>query len=138
MATMSSLIGEGVPEKFPGLNFVFLEAGIGWVPYMMHRMNKIYRMRRSEVPLLEQTPEAYLRDQFYIGSQPLGEQDHPGDMKRIIETLGAEMLMFATDYPHWDFDHLEELDKYLQQYFTPEERHQILYDTPIEAFDLDL
>ena len=138
MATMSSLIGEGVPEKFPGLNFVFLEAGIGWVPYMMHRMNKIYRMRRSEVPLLEQTPEAYLRDQFYIGSQPLGEPDRPGDMKRIIETLGAEMLMLATDYPHWDFDHLEELDKYLQQYFTPEERHQILYDTPTEAFTLDL
>ncbi|RBI59640.1 amidohydrolase [halophilic archaeon] len=138
MATMSSLLGEGVPAKFPDLNFIFLEAGIGWVPYMMHRMNKIYRMRRSEVPLLEKSPEEYLREQFYVGSQPLGEPEDPEDIKRMIETLGADMLMFATDYPHWDFDHFEELDKYLQHYFSAEERQKILYETPIEAFDLSL
>ncbi|QLC35384.1 amidohydrolase (plasmid) [Halarchaeum sp. CBA1220] len=138
MATMSSLIGEGVPAKFPDLDFVFLEAGIGWVPYMMHRMNKIYRMRRSEVPLLEQSPEEYLREQFYVGSQPLGEPTDPEEMRRMIETLGADMLMFATDYPHWDFDHLEELDKYLRHYFSDAERQKILHDTPVEAFGLDV
>ncbi|MDJ1433754.1 amidohydrolase family protein [Halostagnicola sp. A-GB9-2] len=138
MATMSSLIGEGVPEKFPELDFVFLESGIGWVPYMMHRMNKIYHMRRSEVPLLEKSPEEYLRDSFYFGSQPLGEPNDPAHMKQIIGMIGADNLMFATDYPHWDFDHVEELDKYLRNYFTEEEREKVLYETPAEAFNLSL
>ncbi|SFR64853.1 hypothetical protein SAMN04488124_3105 [Halogeometricum limi] len=30
------------------------------------------------------------------------------------------------------------LDKYLQHYFTAEERQKVLHDTPVEAFQLDL
>lgn len=138
MMTLTSLIAQGTPAKFPDLNWVFLEAGIGWVPYMMHRMNKIYHMRRSEVPLLEKSPEEYIRDSFYFASQPLGEPERPEDMGRIIEIMGADNLMFATDYPHWDFDAAEELDQYLQNYFTEAERQKVLFDTPVEAFQLDL
>lgn len=138
MAALTSLIAGGVPAKFPGLDFVLLEAGIGWVPYMMHRMNKIYHMRRSELPLLEQSPEAYVRDRFYFATQPLGEPEAPEDMKRLLEILGPETLMFATDYPHWDFDHLDEVDKYLRSDFTETERRQILFDTSAEVFGLDV
>lgn len=138
MMTLTSLIAEGAPVKFPDLNWIFLEAGYGWVPYMMHRMNKIYHMRRSEVPLLEKSPEAYIRESFYFASQPLGEPESPDDMARMLEIMGTDNIMFATDYPHWDFDAAEELDQYLQNFFTEEERKKILYDTPVEAFQLDL
>ncbi len=138
MMTLTSIIAEGAPEKFPDLNWVFLEAGLGWVPYMMHRMNKIYHMRRSEVPLLQQTPEEYIRESFYFANQPLGEPNDSEDMARMLEIMGTDNIMFATDYPHWDFDALDELDKYLQHYFTEEDRRKVLYDTPVEAFQLDL
>lgn len=137
MLTLTSLVTEGVPEKFPDLNFLFLEAGIGWVPYLMFRLNKEYSIRRREAPLLEHSPEQYIRESCYFASQPLGEPDELAHMSRIIEVLGTESIMFATDYPHWDFDHPEALDKHLRTHFEPEQRQQVLFDTPVEALKIE-
>lgn len=134
----TSLLVQGVPEKFPDLNFSFLEAGIAWVPYMMWRLNKEFSFRRSEAPLLEKSPEEYVRDQFYFASQPLGEPNEPEHMRRMIDIVGPESVMFASDYPHWDFDHPDELGQYLRSTFTEAEREQVLTGTPTEAFDLAL
>jgi predicted TIM-barrel fold metal-dependent hydrolase len=59
-------------------------------------------------------------------------------MKQMIDIIGPESLMFASDYPHWDFDHPDELSKYLRTMFTEEERQQVLYETPKEAFGLSI
>ncbi|MFB6160548.1 MAG: amidohydrolase family protein [Haloferacaceae archaeon] len=136
--TLVSLVVQGVPEKFPELNFTFLEAGVSWVPHMMWRLNKEYSIRRSEAPLLEKSPEAYVRDQFYFGSQPLGEPDDPTMIREMIDLVGAESMTFATDYPHWDFDHPEALDRHLRSVFTEAERERVLHDSAVEAFDLDV
>jgi predicted TIM-barrel fold metal-dependent hydrolase len=136
-ATMASLIVNGVPEKFPGLNFVFLEAGLSWVPYMMFRLNKEYSMRRSEAPLLTRSPEEYIRDSFYFASQPLGEPNEPDHLHQILGIIGAENIMFASDYPHWDFDHPDALDKHLRAHLDAEQREQVLRQTPVEAFGLE-
>jgi predicted TIM-barrel fold metal-dependent hydrolase len=134
---LTSLIVQGVPEKFPDLNFVFLEAGISWAPYMMWRLNKEYSIRRSEAPLLEKSPEAYLREQFYFASQPLGEPNDPTHMQQMIDIMGTDSIMFASDYPHWDFDHPDELGTHLRTTFTEAERTQVLNETPKEVFGLD-
>lgn len=138
MMTLTSLIINGVPEKFPELNFSLLEAGISWVPYMMWRLNKEYSIRRSEAPLLEKSPEEYIRDQFYFGTQPIGEPNDPTMLKQMIELVGVDSVMFATDYPHWDFDNPESVDKHLQANFEPEDREKVLYKNAVEAFDLNL
>lgn len=138
MLTLSSLIVNGTPEKFPDVNFSFLEAGISWVPYMMFRWNKEYSMRRREAPLLERSPEEYIRDSFYFASQPLGEPNDPSDLKAIIDIIGTDHLMLATDYPHWDFDHPDAFDDHLRRFYAEEEREQVLARTAVEAFDLDL
>jgi len=134
--TLTSLLVEGVPEKFSDLDFVFLEAGIGWVPYMMWRLNKEYSIRRSEAPLLQKSPEEYVREQFYFASQPLGEPNDAQQMKEMIDLVSIDNMMFASDYPHWDFDHPNELDKHLKTHFSAEEREQVLEENPAEVFDL--
>ncbi|MFB6130607.1 MAG: amidohydrolase family protein [Salinigranum sp.] len=134
--TVVSLIKNGVPEKFPDLNFVLLESGVAWAPYMMWRLNKEYSIRRSEAPLLRKSPEKYLRDQFYWGSQPLGEPDDPSKLQLVIDALGTDSMMFATDYPHWDFDSPETLAAYLRNTLSTEQREQLLHETPAEAFHL--
>jgi hypothetical protein len=138
MLTVASLISEGTPEKFPGLDFVFLEAGVTWFPYMMWRLNKEYAMRRSEVPMLQKSPEEYMREGFYVGSQPIEEPNDPADLDRVVGAIGADRLLFATDYPHWDFDHPEALDKHLRSTYTEAERDRILHGNAIDVFDLDL
>jgi predicted TIM-barrel fold metal-dependent hydrolase len=136
--TLTSLIAHGVPEKFPDLDFVFLEAGIGWVPYMMFRLNKEAAMRRSEVPLLERQPEEYIRERMYFASQPLGEPMDGEHMGSLLDMVGVDSLLFASDYPHWDFDHPSELDAHLRARFSPEERSQVLHGNAARVFDLSL
>lgn len=133
-----SLITQGVPEKFPDLNIVILEAGLSWIPYVMFRLNREYAMRKQEAPLLQQSPEEYIRDSFYFASQPLGEPNNPDHFDSIINIIGSDSLLFASDYPHWDFDHPRAFDKHLRSQFTSEEREKILYKNPKEAFGLTL
>ncbi|MFB6131054.1 MAG: amidohydrolase family protein [Salinigranum sp.] len=137
MITLTSFINEGVPEKFPDLKFAFLEAGLAWMPYLLWRLNKEYRMRRSESPLLQKLPEEY-QDHFYVNTQPLEEPLNDENLSKVIEMIGTDRVMFATDYPHWDFDHPSALDKHLRMHFDEDQRKQILHGNAAEFFDLNI
>lgn len=104
MAQLTSVVMQGVPEKFPDLDFVFQEAGIMWVPAYMGRLDAEFLKRQAEAPLLEKRPSEYMKE-FYYGIQPF---EHPFDMEyfeRAIAAMGgASQLMYASDYPHWDYD----------------------------------
>lgn len=136
--TLTSLIVNGTPVKFPDLDFVILEAGVAWIPYFMYRLNKEYSIRRSEAPLLEKSPEEYIRERFYFSTQPIGEPNDPSELAQIIDIVGTDRLMFSTDYPHWDFDHPEGLDKYIRTTFSKEERDQVLHGTASNVFGIDV
>lgn len=138
MMTLTSLLVNGTPAKFPDLNFCFLEAGVGWVPYMMFRLNKEYAMRRSEAPLLDRSPESYIRDQCYFSTQPIGEPDTAVDIQSLVDLVGVDSLMLSTDYPHWDFDHPDAMDTHLSRFGDASARERVLAGTAIEAFDLSL
>lgn len=104
MAQVTSVVLQGVPEKFPGLDFVFQEAGIMWVPSYMGRLDAEYLKRRSEVPLLNKLPSEYLSE-FYYGIQPLERPNSMAYFEEAIKSMGgADQLMYASDFPHWDYD----------------------------------
>ena len=42
MRQITSIVFEGIPERFPDLKIAFLEAGCGWAPYWMERMDDEY------------------------------------------------------------------------------------------------
>ena len=39
-----------------------------------------------------------------IGGREVGVLEVDGELRAVLDTIGPEMLLFATDYPHWDFD----------------------------------
>ena len=41
---------------------------------------------------------------MWFTSQPSDEPENPEDLRQIIDWLGWDRLLFATDYPHWDMD----------------------------------
>jgi len=93
-------------------------------------------MRSIEAPLLQKSPEEYIRDTFYFASQPLGEPMNPEHMQQIIDMVGAENLMFASDFPHWDMDDPGELTQHLEQTFTDEEQEMVLHKNAADAYGI--
>jgi uncharacterized protein len=101
---LTSIVVSGVPERFPGLKFVFIEAGVTWIPWIMYRLDSEYLMRRTEAPLLKKFPSEYIKE-FYFTSQPLERPRNRGDLEWVFKAFNAEtQLLYASDYPHWDFD----------------------------------
>ncbi|MGM0590427.1 MAG: amidohydrolase family protein [Halobacteriota archaeon] len=104
MAQITSVVIQGIPEKFPDLDIVFQESGLAYIPMLGARLDSEYRKRPSEAPLLEKPPSEYLQD-FYYSTQPLEDPPNQRYMEEIFNLCGGpSQLMYASDYPHWDFD----------------------------------
>jgi predicted TIM-barrel fold metal-dependent hydrolase len=45
-----------------------------------------------------------LLEHLWVTTQPVEEPEIRGHLQDVIEWIGPDRIMFATDYPHWDFD----------------------------------
>jgi hypothetical protein len=134
MANLTSLIHSGVPARYPKLRFVFTEAGVAWVPYMMWRMDKYYNEYRRMVPFLEKRPSEYMRERMWFATQPIEEPDDPRDLVTTIDLLGGpERILFASDWPHHDFDHPRTV---LKLPMSPEGKRRIMGQNALELFGI--
>jgi predicted TIM-barrel fold metal-dependent hydrolase len=102
----SSLITHGVFEKFPELKFLLTEWGFTWVPWLLWNLDAQFDVLRRENPVVRSLPSETFREHVFLSTQPF---DHTGDPRQMIELLEAfggmeDILVFATDYPHWDGD----------------------------------
>ena len=103
-AALASLVFEGVFERFPTLKIVMTEAGFAWAPTFMWRLDKIWSGLRSETPHLKMKPSEYLKRNVWWTTQPMEEPEPREHLLDTIRWMGWDKLLFATDYPHWDYD----------------------------------
>ena len=101
---LAAVIFSGALERHPGLRIMLAETGIGWLPYMLERMDDTYRkfldageFWRAQGGLpLTMAPSAYFKRQVWATFQT----DFAG--LRLVDTLGEDRVMWASDYPHPD------------------------------------
>lgn len=99
-----SLIHEGAFVTFPALRVVLIESGVSWLPGFIWRAIKTWRGVRPEVPWVKRSPAEYVREHVRLTAAPFDAPD-AATVAKIVEMIGSdEMLLFATDYPHWQFD----------------------------------
>ncbi|MBS0644907.1 MAG: amidohydrolase [Proteobacteria bacterium] len=99
-----SLVSNGVFARFPDLKFVFIESGVSWLPHFIWRAIKTWRGVRAEVPWVNQSPGDIIRNNIRVTTQPFDAPDQ-ATVQRIVEQIDCEdMFLFASDYPHWQFD----------------------------------
>ena len=100
MRNLTSVLFEGVPERYD-IEFVVQGAGVGFVPFLTYRLDDHYLELGYEIPALTKLPSAYLSESFYWSTYPLVQ---PGDetpyVAAMVDTVGPENVMFASDLPH--------------------------------------
>ena len=111
MTHVSSMIANGVFERRPSLKFVVIECGTAWVAPLMWRLDAAFKSLRKETPWLKRLPSEYMKSNIRFSTQPL---DDPGSRDHLWSSLdamdGRNTLMFASDYPHWDYDDVSRLN----------------------------
>ena len=104
------MIAGGVFANLPDLTVVCAEVGFAWIPPFMWRIDKQWKSFRPEVPWVKELPSDILRRQVRFTVAPLDGTSHGQRLDRTVELLGSdEMLLFATDYPHWHHEQPERL-----------------------------
>lgn len=134
MANMTSILAEGIPEKYPDLDLVFLESGIFWIPLMMYRMDMEYMRQEWEAPLLDRRPSEYMREMYY-GTQPLEVVPRVDYYEHVIDMVGGpDRFMYASDYPHDDYDDPSVITEL--PFLSAEEKDRILGGNAERVFGL--
>ena len=100
MIGIMTLIGGGIMEKYHESNSCFLEIGAAWLPYWMWRMDDHHTTSSHRLSTLPKPPSDYVRsDSCFVSCEP----DEEG-LAHSANVLGAERIIFASDYPHGDCD----------------------------------
>lgn len=100
MMAFLALYEGGVLERHPGLRVAFLEAGCGWVPYWLWRLDEEYRHLAGELDRqVSAAPSVVFQRQCFVGFEP-GEPY----LDDVVARLGSDKLLFGSDFPHVDHD----------------------------------
>lgn len=96
--TIAQLIAGGICHRFPNLNFISVESGVGWLPFFLQALDWMWGETdiHAEHPEYDLTPTEYFRRQIY----GCFWFEHGPMLEATIETLGADCLLYETDFPH--------------------------------------
>jgi predicted TIM-barrel fold metal-dependent hydrolase len=106
---LAAIIHGGALERFPNLRIVLGESGIGWIPYVLNRMDYSYEDRFTGLGL-KMKPSDYWRRQCRATFQ----DDAIGVM--LLDIMGVETAMWGSDYPHQD-SVFPDSQEYIQRQF---------------------
>ena len=134
MKQFVSVIFEGVPERYPKLRLAFLEAGCGWVVYLLDRMDERFRLRGAvEAPLVRKTPSAYVDDGNIFFSLEADERLLP----ETLRLIGDDKFVYASDFPHWDGEFPENIEHLLaREDLTPDQRRRVTRDNALRLYGM--
>lgn len=134
-AQVISLILNGVFDEFEKLRFIILEGGFSWLPHTLWRMDREYRQGRVEVPWIKKLPSQHAREKLKLATQP-SEDLTTDQLLKVIDLIGTEdLLVFATDYPHFDFD---DPDAAVPRSLPAGLREKIMWKNAAELYGFDI
>ena len=124
MMGLGSFLAGGICARHPGLQVAFLEANCSWAPWLLWRMDEGYE-REGDVFMAELTmpPSEYFARQCYISIEP---DELPA--VHMVDQLGADRVVFSTDYPHGDSRYPESVQAFLALPLSDEDKRKILWD----------
>jgi hypothetical protein len=95
---MAAIIGAGIMDRYPNIRVGTLEAGHGWLPSWVNRLEEHTKLCPEALPRLQQTIRDYVTSGRYFQSIEVSEG--AAITQSVIDLLSPDILMFGSDYPH--------------------------------------
>jgi len=131
MIQLTSMVMNGVFERFPTLRVSYMEAGSGWIPFMMERLDREFRNRAASIST---APSKQLRSGHVFFHCELDEAMLPVAVKAV----GEEQFFCASDFPHEaTHEYIETLEEFrMRADLTESAKAKILIDNPKRLYRL--
>jgi predicted TIM-barrel fold metal-dependent hydrolase len=95
-AVMHFTVG-GIWARYPGLRVGFMEAGVGWLPFWLERLDEHWEMMADQAPLIDRAPSTYFEGRGFLTTEP-DEKMVP----YLFDAVGSDIVCYSSDYCHWD------------------------------------
>jgi hypothetical protein len=132
MRNMASMIGSGVMDRYPTLRVGTLEAGHGWLPFWMARLDEHAETIKAALPDLRQRPSDYVTSGRYFQSIEIPEG--AALTNAVSDLVGDDVLMYASDYPHGESHFPESAGLVTAWNMTEERKHRLLWDNAVRLY----
>ena len=131
MLASLSVIWGGVCERFPKVRFAFLESGGGWIAPWLDRMDRHFDDHGVfGSTALRLSPSEYFQRQGWISYEPV-----EGSLSHLVNYLGANKILWATDYPHPD-GFFPGAPAMIAEKLSDKDKHAVLAGSAIEFYQL--
>ena len=121
MLACAQLIGLGILERHPRLKVAFLEAGGGWAPYWLARLDHQLPSYHRFAPPLSLLPSEYFARQCWVSFE-IDEETLPV----LAPFVGTDRVVWGSDYPHADSTFPGAVEEITKVVSTMEEESQRL------------
>ena len=130
------LLFSGILPRFPDLQFVSVESGVGWVPFVLQSADYQFGQLgvHQERPEFELLPSEYFRRQVYACCwfEKLNSD--------VLEFVHADRVLFETDFPHptsiYDADVHAAIENGLAG-LTDADRRRVLWDNTAALYGIE-
>ena len=132
---LAGMIFSGILERHPAVNVVLGESGLGWIPYVLERMDHEYHKYydRTEDVRLGSLPSEFFHRQMVATY----EVDELG--LELVDRIGADNVMWASDYPHGDStwpQSQQAIEESGLGQLDPESRRKIVWDNAARIYGI--
>lgn len=94
---LAIMLFSGALDRHPNFKLVLAEAGLGWLPYYISRMDMEWGKLKDKIDYASKVPPSEL-----FRRQVIATFEQEEEAPRIIPQLGFDNVMWASDYPHLD------------------------------------
>ena len=129
---MASIIGAGIMDRYPNIRVGTLEAGHGWLPAWVKRLEEHTKLCPEALPHLQHTIRDYVTGGRYFQSVEVSEGG--AITQSVLDLLGSEILMFGSDYPHGESWFPVSVDAVFDWNLKEADMQKLLWDNAVRYY----
>jgi len=133
MLALMNFCGGGILAKYPRLRVAFLEGNIGWLPWLLDRMDDHYELSYGiSQATLPEKPSFYFKRQCYLSAECDEKMT-----AAVIQQVGADNFVTSTDFPHPDSKYPRAMDTFIgKDDVSVEHKRRMLWDNCVTLYGM--